>query len=121
VKVFLGVLVLIGYHQLGEFIKAWLGWSVPGSVLGMLMMFLTLLTIKQPPKIIKHSSEFLLKHLALLFVPAGVGIMLLFDLLVDEWFAMLISMVLSTLLSLAFVGLLMQKLIKIQGSGDSNE
>ncbi len=110
-KVFFGLIILVLYHQLGQLLMTWVQWPIPGAVFGMLMMFITLLVVKQPPQSIQQSSEFLLRHLALLFVPAGVGIMLLFDLIKNEWLAMVVSMVLSTLVSLAFVAWLMQKLI----------
>ncbi|MCB1582141.1 MAG: CidA/LrgA family protein [Marinicella sp.] len=113
-KMVAGIIILVLYHQMGELMMNWLEWPIPGGVFGMLMMFITLLIMKKPPQVIGQSSEFLLRHLAFLFVPAGVGIMLLFDLIKQEWLAMLVSMVLSTFISLGFVAWLMQKLIKLQ-------
>ena len=86
----------------------------------MLLLFLSLLLFKSPPKSIQNSAEFLLQHLALLFVPAGVGVMLLFELIANEWLAMLISIVLSTLISLVFTARVMQLLMR-PGNGHLNE
>ncbi|WP_223788144.1 CidA/LrgA family protein [Marinicella meishanensis] len=107
----LGLGVLIAYDQLGQWLMRTVQWPIPGSVVGMMLMFLTLLLIKQPPTAVVQASMSLLKHLAFFFVPAGVGILLLFDLLANEWLAMLVSMVLSTVISLLFTAQLMQWLL----------
>ena len=117
-KIILGLLILIAYHQTGEALMYWSGWPIPGSVIGMLLLLLSLMLFNKPPKPIKHSAEFLLRHLSLLFVPAGVGMMLLFDLIADQWVAMLLSLVLSTVISLAFTAWLMQILLKFMGRPD---
>jgi len=117
-KIILGLLILIAYHQSGEALKFWFGWPIPGSVIGMLLLFVSLLLFNKPPKSIQRSSEFILSHLSLLFVPAGVGVMLLFDLIADQWVAMLVSMVLSTFVSLVFTAWLMQSLVNMGSQYD---
>lgn len=108
----IGLGTLIAYDQLGQWLMRTLNWPIPGSVLGLLLLFLTLLLINKPPPAVTQSAEWLLKHLAFFFVPAGVGVLLLFELIADEWLAMLVSMVLSTVISLFFTALLMQYLLK---------
>lgn len=120
-KVLTGILVLVLYHQLGCWLMQLLKWPIPGGVMGMVLMFVSLLLFKPPPDSMRQGSEFLLQHLALFFVPAGVGIMLLFNLIADEWLAMSISVVLSTVISLAVTGLLLQKLIKKQQLSQDHE
>ncbi len=104
--------MLVLFHQLGMWLMHMMQWPIPGGVAGMVLLFLSLLLFKKPPTVIAAGSGFLLKYLALLFVPAGVGIMLLFDLLANEWLAMLVSMVLSTVISLVVTGLLLQRMVK---------
>ncbi|WP_198538127.1 CidA/LrgA family protein [Marinicella sediminis] len=106
-----GVLILIVYHQLGEWLVRLAGWTLPGAVVGMLLFFLTLLALRKPPEMVTVGADFLLRHLALLFVPAGVGVVLLLELIRDQWLAMLVSLVISTVLSMLFTGWLMQLLM----------
>ncbi len=120
-KLLVGLLVLIVYDQLGRWLIAVLGWPVPGSVLGMLLLLISLVVFSKPPAPIKQSAEFLLRHLSLLFVPTGVGIMLLFKLIADEWLAMLVAMVLSTLIALALTAWTMQGLLRMYTSGDDHD
>lgn len=110
-KLIVGVLILFIYHQTGEWLMHLIGWPLPGAVVGMLLFFLTLLALREPPQVVAVGAEFLLRHLALFFVPAGVGMVLLLDLIRDQWLAMLISLVASTVLSLLFTGWLMQLLL----------
>ncbi len=111
-QLFFGLIVLVVYDQLGKWLMRALDWPVPGSVTGLLLLLVTLVVVKQPPKPVQHASEWLLRHLAFFFVPAGVGILLLFGLIADEWLAMLLSMVVSTLMSLLFTAWLMQVLVQ---------
>lgn len=110
-KLIAGVLTLMVYHQLGAWLMRLTGWPLPGAVVGMLMLFLTLLIMREPPELITTGADFLLRHLALLFVPAGVGVVLLLELIRDQWLAMLVSLVVSTVLSMLFTGWLMQRLL----------
>ena len=120
-KLIVGLVVLIAYDQLGRWLIAVLGWPVPGSVLGMLLLLISLVLLNKPPAPIKQSAEFLLRHLSLLFVPAGVGIMLLLELIADEWLAMLVAMVFSTLIALALTAWMMQGLLRMYTSGDDHD
>ena len=110
-KLIAGVLILIVYHQAGEWLMRLTGWPLPGAVVGMLLFFLTLLVLREPPQVITAGADFLLRHLALLFVPAGVGVVLLLELIRDQWLAMLIALVVSTVLSMLFTGWLMQLML----------
>ncbi|WP_148573898.1 CidA/LrgA family protein [Nocardioides caldifontis] len=70
-----GLLVLLGCQLVGELLAALLGLHVPGPVLGMVLL-LGLLTWRRPGPAsgVVRVSEGLLRHLQLLFVPAGAGV-----------------------------------------------
>jgi holin-like protein len=46
---------------------------------------------------LRGTANGLLQHLSLLFVPAGTGVMLHFHRMADEWLALLLSLLGSTL------------------------
>jgi holin-like protein len=116
-KLIAGLLILIAYHQLGEWLVRLSGWPLPGAVIGMLLFFISLLLFGKLPEVVATGAEILLRHLALLFVPAGVGIILLLDLIREQWLAMLLSLVISTVLSMLFTGWLMQLLMPARERG----
>ncbi len=107
----LNYLTLIFCCQLaGEFIIGATGLSIPGPVLGMVFLFCFLLVRGSIPNDLSSVADGLLNHLSLLFVPAGVGIMLHFKLLGDDLFAISVALVVSTVLTVIVTAVLMRRL-----------
>lgn len=103
-----GMALLLIYQLIGEIGVHLLQWSVPGPVLGMLLLFLSLLLRKGAPLAVETASTALLSHLSLLFVPAGVGMMVYVQRLQQEWLPIMASLVLGTLVTLMASALVMQ-------------
>jgi holin-like protein len=109
----LGALTLLLVYQLvGEVIVQVTGLPVPGPVVGMLLLFLTLLARGSAPESLRATSQTLLSHLSLLFVPAGVGVMLHFRRLQVEWLPILVALVASTVITIGVTALVMRALQK---------
>lgn len=78
---------------------------VPGPVVGMLLLFAGLLLRGGAvPAGLETVGSTLLSHMALLFVPAGVGIMVHGPRLGGEGIAIAVAIVLGTALTLVLVG-----------------
>ncbi|WP_034341921.1 CidA/LrgA family protein [Deinococcus misasensis] len=71
-----GFCILLGFYALGEAITHGLNLSIPGSIVGMLMLWAALGTGLIRLEWVQQTSQHLLSVLGLLFVPAGVGIVL---------------------------------------------
>lgn len=99
---------LLLFQLAGEVVARGFGLPVPGPVLGMLFMFLFLALRGGPDKDLQSTSQTLLQHLSLLFVPAGTGIMLHLHRVADEWLPLLLSLVVSTFATLAVTALVMR-------------
>ncbi len=69
-----GIFVLIAYWFAGTALVTWLGWPIPGSVVGLLGLWITLILYGHVPEWLKLPANLLLRYLTLLFVPAGVGL-----------------------------------------------
>lgn len=105
----LNYLTLIFCCQLaGEFIIGATDLSIPGPVLGMVILFCFLLVRGSIPDDLSSVADGLLNHLSLLFVPAGVGIMLHFKLLGDDLFAISAALIVSTVLTVIVTAVLMR-------------
>ncbi|MEL6816434.1 MAG: CidA/LrgA family protein [Cyanobacteria bacterium J06598_3] len=96
-----GITLLLMYELLGEVSTAVLQIPIPGPVMGMLFLFLTLLVRGRSLPALDCAGGVLLSHLSLLFVPAGVGIMVHFERLGREWLPIGLTLVLTTLLTMA--------------------
>ena len=100
--------LLLGYQLAGEIIARALNLPIPGPVIGMLFLLVTLIIRGQAPEPLTRLSHELLQHLALLFVPAGVGIIAHFQLIRAEWVSLTLALVISLILTLAVTGLSMK-------------
>ena len=103
-----GITILLIYQLIGEFGVLFLDIPVPGPVLGLILLFLTLLLGGGTSASLDSSSTGLLNHLSLLFVPAGVGAMVHFDRIANEWVPITITLVLSTIITMAATAAIMQ-------------
>jgi holin-like protein len=91
---------LLVFQLLGESISYGLHAPIPGPVFGMALLFVYLLLRQGEAERMKDTAQELLRHLSLLFVPAGVGVMLYADRVREEWMPIVVSIVLSTALTL---------------------
>jgi len=103
-----GITLLLAYQLVGEVTVRLLALPIPGPVLGMVMLFVTLLIRGQIPKSLNNASNALLSHLSLLFVPAGVGMMVHFDRIADEWLPITLALFLSTVITMVATAVIMQ-------------
>lgn len=105
--------LLLVYQTFGEVIVQLAELPVPGPVIGMLLLFATLCYRGSAPAWLRDPCQQLLAHLSLLFVPAGVGVMLHFQRIGAEWFAISLALIASTVITIGVTALVMQALRKI--------
>lgn len=105
------LLLLLG-QLLGQAVVDLFGLPLPGPVLGFAFMFALLLARPGLAAALAPAADGLLRHLGLLFVPAGVGIILYLDLLRAEWLPIVVSLLVSTLLGMAVTALIFDRLLK---------
>ena len=112
-----GITILLIYQLAGEISVRMLGIPVPGPVLGMLMLFITLLLRGKAGESLDTASTGLLSHLSLLFVPAGVGMMVHFEHIASEWLAITVALLLSTLVTMAATAGIMLGVSRLMARG----
>lgn len=100
--------VILLCQLIGEILTRLLRLPVPGPVIGMMILFCGLLLRRELPADLEAVTGFLHRYLALLFVPAGVGIITSLDLLRRAWLPLAGAIVVGTALTIATTGLIMQ-------------
>jgi holin-like protein len=105
-----GVFLILLFLALGEGTSYLIKGFVPGNVLGMVLLFLALSMKIVKPDSVKYVSTVLTRNMALFFVPAGVGLMASMQLIGSNWLAILLSSAISTMLVIAVVGLIQEKM-----------
>ncbi|PLY14807.1 MAG: CidA/LrgA family protein [Sedimenticola sp.] len=110
-----GITLLLIYQLVGEVLVFFTGLSIPGPVVGMLLLLATLIIRGHVSESLNATANSLLSHLSLLFVPAGVGVMVHFQRIEAEWLPMGVALLLSTVLSLAFTAFILSVMIRLTG------
>jgi holin-like protein len=100
--------ILLVFQLTGEVLARFFDLPIPGPVIGMLLLFLALALRGGPGEELRTTSQNLLQHLSLLFVPAGTGIMVHLHRVADEWLALLLSLLISTIATLVVTALAMK-------------
>ncbi len=102
------LLYILGFSFAGEVISNVFQLPMPGSVIGMLLLFCALqfkfIKVHQVEKV----GAFLLENLSILFLPAGVGIMVYFPIIRKNWWLLLLITFITTGVSIGFIGKLVQ-------------
>lgn len=99
------LIILYAMLFLGEWITQLIPLGIPGSIIGLLLLFLGLTTRIIKVHWIFFGAGLLIRYMAVLFVPVSVGIMKYSDLLVSQAKALVIPNVVSSLTTLIVVGL----------------
>lgn len=105
------LLILLGCQLAGEVLAGAMALPVPGPVIGMLLLLALLFLRGQVAESLAGLSTTLLAHLSLLFVPAGVGIMRHGQRIAEDWLALGITLVVSTLLTVMVTAAVMHWLM----------
>lgn len=121
-----GFAMLLGLQLLGEIVSHGLGLPVPGPVLGMafLVAGLAAWSAAGGPDPVRADAPLgrvadgLLGSLAILFVPAGVGVVQYLDLLSAEGPAIGVTLVVSTLVTLLVTVATFRLIKRLVGRGD---
>jgi holin-like protein len=107
---------LLLYQLTGEILVHVLDIPVPGPVIGMALLFLTLVIRgygERPiPRALQQTANTLLQHLSLLFVPAGTGVMLYLQLIMDEWLPISVALIISTIGGMTITALILRALTR---------
>ncbi|WP_085993900.1 CidA/LrgA family protein [Oceanobacillus senegalensis] len=112
IKITLHVAILYCFYQLGNFIQQTFNLFIPGSVIGMVLLFLFLFTNIVKVSWLEDGLVFMNKHLTLFFIPVTVGIINYFELFKGKGFLLVVIVIFSTLLVMISSGLISQSMAR---------
>lgn len=102
--------LLLLFLGVGKLSVALLALPIPGSIVGLLLLFAALSTGWLPQRYLQPAGSMLLNYITLLFVPVGVGLIRYRELLASQGMVILISSLVSLALTLVIVGWCFQRL-----------
>lgn len=115
-----GLTWLVLFQLLGTALNHLLVPILPGPIIGLLLLLVFLIARGEVGKPLNEAASSLLRYLPLLLVPPAVGVMVYAKDIAADFWAIVGALVLSCLLTLVFVGVLMQKLIERQSKPEEH-
>ena len=108
-----GLLALLACQLVGEVVVRLTGLPIPGPVVGMLL-YLVVLQVRRPrhDHALVTAPDLLLRHLHLLFIPAGVGLVVYLAEIRDNALPIAVGMVGSWLVGMVVTGLVVTVLLR---------
>lgn len=100
----LQLMILWLLNQAGNFIVRFFHLSIPGNVVGMILLFVFLLTGIIKLEWINEAATFLLRHLVFFFIPIAVGIMTFGDLFLQSGLVLIAILVVSASVGMIITG-----------------
>ncbi|MFK4783789.1 CidA/LrgA family protein [Lactococcus petauri] len=116
-KIYFQLLIIFGFSFVGDTLSNSLHLPVPGSILGMIFLFLALQFKVLKFTDVDEVGSFLINNMTILFLPAGVGIMAKWSLISDFWWQIALIVLLALIVNVFVLGHLVQ-FIKVKYEGD---
>lgn len=114
------IAILFLVFHIGAWIQQYFQIPIPGSIIGLIIMFILLVTGIFPLRWIDQGASFMVKNLVLFFIPGIVGILNYFSLFKGKGLLLFAITIVSTLLVMVFSGLVSQFLVGISEGRASN-
>ncbi len=99
-----GLFIILLFYFLGNLISELIGGFIPGSVIGMVFLFFSLLLKLVNPEKVKPVANFITGHMALYFIPVGVGMMVSIHYLSHIWPVIVLASIVSMVLVMVSTG-----------------
>lgn len=97
-------LIILIICFIGEVLSKVMHIPLPGSIIGMVLLFICLLTGIIKLETIQEISKFLIDHLAFFFIPAGVGLLAYVEILKKNLVPILVICFVTTFLVMIVTG-----------------
>ena len=107
-----GLTWLVLFQLLGTAINHLFLPVLPGPIVGLLLLLAYLVWRGEVGEPLSLAAGSLLRYLPLLLVPPAVGVMVYATAIAADFWAIVGALVISLILSMAFAGVLMQRLVK---------
>lgn len=107
----LGLALLIFIYLICEHLTAIFDLSVPPALMGIVMLLLILLSVRRVPLFVQLGTRPMLSHMVLFLIPAIVGIMAHYVIILQFPLVLLLAIGGTTILSMFITAVISQKLM----------
>lgn len=103
--------IILAVTFIGEVLKYLIPLPIPASIYGLVIMLGLLLTKRIQVSAVKEASSFLIEIMSIMFIPAGVGLMVSWNAIKDIWVQLVVIIIVTTIAVMAATGRITQKVI----------
>lgn len=111
-KYLIQLLIILVVSCIGELLNYFIPLPIPGSIYGMILLFVLLCCGVVKLSQIKETGKFLIDIMPILFVPSAVGIISQIEQLKSIWIQIIIITIVTTFIVMGITGLVTQLLIR---------
>lgn len=119
IQISLAAITLIVFWLLGYGLSHYI--ALPAALLGLLLLFITLLFLRRVPEPLEYLSQFCLQHLSFFFIPPLVASWFFTEQLGDKLWLFLFGIMLSTFVSLYLTSWLGQRFFQTANKSSSQD
>lgn len=108
----ISIVIIISF--IGELLNYFIPLPIPGSIYGMILLFILLFGGIIKMHQIEETGRFLIDIMPILFVPSAVGIMSQFEQLKSIWIEIIVITIITTFIVMGVTGLTTQTIIRMK-------
>ena len=105
-------LIILAISCLGELLALWIPAPIPGSIYGIVLLFIGLVTGIVPYKAVKETGHFLVEIMPVMFIPAAVGLMESWGIIKEAFVPYLVITMITTVIVMIVAGMVTQHFSK---------
>ena len=113
-------IIIFGITYLGEVLSKLLSLPVPGTVIGMFLLFTALYFKVIKVKEIEDAANILILNMAIFFIPPGVRLINSLDYLKGNWIKILFLMFITTVITMVVTGRAVQYFVERKKRNGNN-
>ena len=103
--------IILAVTFIGEILKYLIPLPIPASIYGLVIMLALLMTKSIKVSAVKEASSFLIEIMSLMFIRAGVGLIVSWNAIKDIWVQLVIIIIITTIAVMAVTGRITQRVI----------
>lgn len=107
-----GLFFILLFYFLGEVCSLFIGGFIPGSVIGMILLFLSLFFRLVKPEYVKEAATVITKNMAIFFVTPAVGLMAYAEYISNSIWTISLAIIISTVLTIMVVAFVQESFEK---------
>lgn len=120
INILMQILGLCAISFVSNVLSSALNIGIPGSILGIVLLFIMIKQRWLPLEKIELGANFLIAELLLFFIPSAIGVIQYQEVLKNDWAQLLLAIGASICLVVVFVGIVTEVIVRVRESRNAS-